>query len=153
VDQSETSCWSSAEHREEQPDSQFAKEQKRILQATSGYKERLLARHLLAFAATQRNRRAVDAADYIVWHNTLCQSGAGLAADGDGDDVVKDADCTVWRAHFGQTADSGTAMVASGGTIPEPATCKLLLVWGYDPRCPGTGSKETMNAPNYFQSL
>ena len=67
----------------------------------------------------------VDAADYIVWRNTLgmvvTPSGAG--ADGDSNNRVDAADYDVWRSLFGTVyPGSGTAAV-----VPEPATATLLL--------------------------
>ena len=64
---------------------------------------------------------SVDAADYVVWRNTPNDFG------GDPDGYI------TWRAHFGQTAGSGSgagALVA----VPEPATLGLLMFaaagWG-----------------------
>jgi hypothetical protein len=69
----------------------------------------------------------VDAADYVVWRNTMGQTGAGLAADGNRDSIVDGGDYEVWRAHFGETASS------TGGSayalVPEPATVWLLAYW------------------------
>src|SRR5262249_47595655 len=49
----------------------------------------------------------VDAADYVTWRN-------GLGA------AYTQADYDAWRAHFGQTAGSGTGAVAIEN-VPEPA--------------------------------
>jgi hypothetical protein len=67
---------------------------------------------------------AVDAADYVVWRNTLGQSVAhlGRGADGDGDGVVTPADYDVWRARFGQTAAA-----ASTTGVPEPGALALAV--------------------------
>ena len=46
----------------------------------------------------------VDAADYTVSRNSLGQSGAGLPADGDGDQQIDDEDFGVWKANFGESA-------------------------------------------------
>jgi sugar lactone lactonase YvrE len=56
----------------------------------------------------------VDAADYIVWRNSLGQVGTGLAADGDGDGRIDADDRNVWRAQFGNVIGSG----AGGGVAP-----------------------------------
>ena len=40
---------------------------------------------------------AVDAADYVVWRDTHGQSGVGLPADGDSNNIVDDGDYQVWR--------------------------------------------------------
>jgi hypothetical protein len=69
---------------------------------------------------------AVDAADYVVWRNTLGQMSPNLAADGNRDGLIDEADYGVWRAHFGQTAVGSTA--GSGSyAIPEPATLGFSL--------------------------
>ena len=52
----------------------------------------------------------VDAADYVVWCNTLGQSGSGLAADGNNNGSVDTGDFTVWRSHFGSTTGTGSGV-------------------------------------------
>jgi hypothetical protein len=69
----------------------------------------------------------VDAADYILWRNSLGQTGAALAADGNNDDIIDQADFDVWRAHFGQTASSGSGASANAA-VPEPATIVLPML-------------------------
>ena len=73
----------------------------------------------------------VDAADYVVWRNTLGQTvpnygqsnaALGTGADGDGDGVITDADYDVWRARFGETA-SGASLPAAG--VPEPGSLAM----------------------------
>ena len=68
----------------------------------------------------------VDAADYVVWRNTLGQTGTGLAADGNTNGQIDDGDYNVWRSHFGRTSGSGSA--TGSATIPEPATLVLLCL-------------------------
>jgi hypothetical protein len=70
----------------------------------------------------------VDAADYVVWRNTLGQSAspAGADADGDRSGTIDDGDLTYWRARFGNIPN-GTATSA---TVPEPAIGSLLFVIG-----------------------
>lgn len=65
----------------------------------------------------------VDAADYIVWRKTLGQTGAGLAADGDGNQKIDSGDYQVWRIHFGQTGGSG-----AGIAVPEASASILLFL-------------------------
>jgi hypothetical protein len=67
---------------------------------------------------------SVDAADYVVWRNTLGQTVAqlGRGADGDGDGVITAADYDVWRARFGETA-SGASLPATG--LPEPGSLAM----------------------------
>jgi hypothetical protein len=67
----------------------------------------------------------VDGADYVVWRNTLGQTGGGLAADGNGNNQVDSGDFNIWRAHFGQTAGSGSG--EAGLAVPEPAIATVVL--------------------------
>jgi hypothetical protein len=57
----------------------------------------------------------VDAADYIVWRETVGMTGR-FAADGNGDGVVNQLDYTYWRERFGNQASASGA----AATIPEP---------------------------------
>ena len=68
----------------------------------------------------------VDAADYVVYRDSLGQSGSNLAADGDGDLQVDADDYNVWRSHFGQTAGSGAIIGADPG-VPEPSSLGLVI--------------------------
>jgi hypothetical protein len=54
----------------------------------------------------------VDAADYVVWRN-----GLGTTHTPNG--------YNVWRAHFGQSAGSGSSFAA---TVPEPASVWILML-------------------------
>ena len=56
----------------------------------------------------------VDAADYVVWR----KNPGGIYTQND---------FNTWRAHFGQTASSGS-VAAANATIPEPATLVLLTL-------------------------
>jgi T5SS/PEP-CTERM-associated repeat protein len=70
----------------------------------------------------------VDAADYVVWRNSLGQSATDLAADGNGNGIIDAGDYDVWRAHFGSAAGSGSSANGRfGATVPEPASFLLLL--------------------------
>jgi hypothetical protein len=69
---------------------------------------------------------AVDAADYIVYRNSLGQSGSDLAADGDGDLQVDADDYSIWRSHFGQTAGGG-AIVGADLVVPEAGSLGLAI--------------------------
>jgi probable HAF family extracellular repeat protein len=76
----------------------------------------------------------VDAADYVVWRETLNQMGPNLAADGNGDNRVDAADYGIWRAGFGRTAGSGSgAMLAlsSPDAAPEPTSLWLMTIAGF----------------------
>ncbi|MFL6546578.1 MAG: hypothetical protein ACJ8LM_15560, partial [Candidatus Udaeobacter sp.] len=56
----------------------------------------------------------VDAADYVVW-----RQGLGT--------LYTQADYDVWRAHFGQTAGSGSGAIANAA-VPEPITSLRMLI-------------------------
>ena len=67
----------------------------------------------------------VDAGDYVVWRDTLGQTGIGLAADGNANGQIDTADYDVWCAHFSHTAASGTL---TGRAVSEPTTSFLLTL-------------------------
>jgi hypothetical protein len=51
----------------------------------------------------------VDAADYVVWRNTLNQNvPANTAGDGNGDGMVNSADYNLWRSSFGATGSASS---------------------------------------------
>jgi hypothetical protein len=65
----------------------------------------------------------VDAADYVVWRNTLTQTvAAGSGADGNANAMVDAADYDYWRARF------GNMLAASSGAthVPEPTAPSLM---------------------------
>jgi len=66
----------------------------------------------------------VDGADYVLWRNSLGQSGADLAADGDGNGFVNQLDYNLWQARFGKAIASGDELV---GGVPEPSTAAYLF--------------------------
>ncbi len=67
----------------------------------------------------------VDAADYVLWRNTVGSRGLTAPADGNADGVVDEADYLIWKSEFGMT--SGGALLASSHVVPEPATMVLAL--------------------------
>jgi endoglucanase len=69
----------------------------------------------------------IDAADYIVWRNTLGQSGSGLAADGNDDEQIDGDDYAIWRANFGQSNNGAHGAAQRHFVTPEPTTALLLL--------------------------
>jgi hypothetical protein len=68
----------------------------------------------------------VDAADYVVWRNTLGQTGINLAADGNGNNVIDANDYSIWRSNFGQTTGGGSS-ATEYTAVPEPVTPVLLI--------------------------
>ena len=74
----------------------------------------------------------VDAADYVVWRNTLGQTGSTLTADGYDDDIIDELDYLIWQENFGHTSGSGSSSGGSGAlaAVPEPVTFSLLALAG-----------------------
>jgi hypothetical protein len=70
----------------------------------------------------------VDAADYIVWRNSMGDTGSGLPADGNGDEMINQDDYLVWRSNLGRTSTSGSAMTPAPVGVPEPGTRLLALL-------------------------
>ena len=73
----------------------------------------------------------VDAADYVVWRDSLDETGRGLAADGTGSDglpdgVVNDADYQLWRANFGATVPPPEE--AAAANVPEPHAARIAAL-------------------------
>lgn len=68
----------------------------------------------------------VDAADYILWRETLGQAAslAGSGADGDGDGTIGPGDYSYWQARFGNTAGSGLGTAQ----VPEPTSIALVAL-------------------------
>ena len=69
--------------------------------------------------------RRVDAADYVVWRESLGQSGIGLPADGSGNGTVDQADYLMWSKNFGSGAGAGSS---SATTVPEPCCATLITI-------------------------
>jgi hypothetical protein len=69
------------------------------------------------------NNGVVDAADYVVWRNTL-GSTTELAADADGSLNITAADLMRWTANFGSTVPG----VGTSAGVPEPATALLVML-------------------------
>jgi hypothetical protein len=67
----------------------------------------------------------VNAADYVVWRNSLGQTGASLAADGSGDQIVNLADYGIWKTNFGRSSSTGSALFVA---VPEPHVHTLLTI-------------------------
>ncbi len=71
----------------------------------------------------------VDAGDYVLWRNTMGQTGVNLAADGNGNNQIDSGDYTFWKSRFGATfgSASGQASIATD-SVPEPNTLALMLL-------------------------
>jgi hypothetical protein len=67
----------------------------------------------------------VDSSDYIIWRNSVGQTGFGLAADGNLDNKIDSSDYNLWRGHFGGM--SAGAGATDAPSIPEPPMAALLL--------------------------
>jgi hypothetical protein len=70
----------------------------------------------------------VDAADYVVWRNSLNQSGPALAADGNRDGHITPLDFNVWKMHLGESTPGGAAGGQVAANAPEPGTLLLATV-------------------------
>jgi hypothetical protein len=70
----------------------------------------------------------VGAADYVIWRQSVGETGLGLAADANRDQVVDDLDYRVWQANFGTISASTTAVFAS--SVPEPKSMSLAMLAG-----------------------
>jgi hypothetical protein len=80
----------------------------------------------------------VDAADYVLWRDTLSQavSSPGSGADGDKSGTVDAPDYDFWRARFGNIVAGGTS-ASVFAAVPEPAAMALgigsfilpVLIW------------------------
>ena len=64
----------------------------------------------------------VDAADYVIWRDTL-GSTVDLRADGDGNGRISRADYVVWKDRFGDSTAAGAST-----PIPESASWVLVFV-------------------------
>ncbi len=69
----------------------------------------------------------VDAADYVVWRETLSQtvSPSSSGADGNANGTIDSGDYDFWHARYGNTMGAGTA--TAGYAVPEPE-CLAVLV-------------------------
>lgn len=71
----------------------------------------------------------VDAADYVVWRDTLTEAAnpAGSGADGDGDGTIGQGDYDYWLARFGITVPAAGAD-SHVTSVPEPSAV-VLMSW------------------------
>jgi hypothetical protein len=71
----------------------------------------------------------VDAADYVLWRETLNAMGMNLAADGNNNNQIDAGDYDVWRINFGKTTTPGAAAnFARFTAVPEPASILLCML-------------------------
>lgn len=77
--------------------------------------------------ADYNGNNVVDAADYVVWRNSLGQGATppGSGADGSGNGIVDFDDYNFWKARFGNTVPGAGAGVSLA--IPEPSSMSLLI--------------------------
>jgi hypothetical protein len=70
----------------------------------------------------------VDAADYVLWRK---YNNTATTLPNDSTPGTNQSDYDVWRAHFGQTAGSGSNSdgTSSPAAVPEPSTV-LIFAWG-----------------------
>ena len=74
----------------------------------------------------------VDAADYVIWRDTLGQTGPALAADGNRNDAVDAGDYDQWRANFGipnAGGGSGATAAVEHGFAPVPEPSSVCTLW------------------------
>jgi hypothetical protein len=71
----------------------------------------------------------VDAADYLVWRNTM-GSNMNLAADGNHNGVIDQDDYQVWRSNFGSSSQAAAQATANASAlgVPEPGAVALLFL-------------------------
>jgi hypothetical protein len=72
----------------------------------------------------------VNNADYVMWRNSIGQTGSTLVADGDGNWKIDNDDFNTWRAHYGQSVAASAAAMDAAAGVPEPASLVLLLTSG-----------------------
>jgi serralysin len=78
------------------------------------------------FVGDYNRNGVVDAADYVLWRNTLGSVVPPTSgADGNGDGVVSSADYNVWRANFGRTFGTGSAVDAVIESFTQTASASL----------------------------
>jgi hypothetical protein len=64
----------------------------------------------------------VDAADFVLWRQTLGQNGVGpfTGADGNGDSVIDQDDYEVWQANFGKSLQQPAIAIAASAMVDDP---------------------------------
>jgi hypothetical protein len=79
----------------------------------------------------------VDAADYVVWRETLNQTVAmsGDGADGNRSGTVDPGDYDFWRMNFGSVVPPLATGSGQSGAVPEPASAFVLLIGLIGSKC------------------
>ena len=68
----------------------------------------------------------VDAADYVLWRNTLGASvPKSTGADGSGNGIIDAADYGIWVSHFGDLTSAAAGAASFALAVPEPSACAL----------------------------
>ena len=85
--------------------------------------------HLMAASLVLGHNGVVDAADYIVWRDTLTQTAApaGSGGDDNANGTIDAGDYDYWRARFGNIIAASGSGAGKLTTVPEPAAAALLL--------------------------
>lgn len=75
------------------------------------------------------NNAIVDAADYVLWRNTMGNTAnPGVAADGDLSGIIDAGDYSTWRTGFGNAVPNVPPGAGAGfASVPEPASLFLLI--------------------------
>lgn len=80
----------------------------------------------VAMPGDYNSDNSVDAADYVIWRDTLGQNVAvGSGADGNRDGIIGNEDYDVWYASYGNTSAARSSGVRA---IPEPSASSLAFV-------------------------
>ena len=62
---------------------------------------------------------------YVVWRDTLGQTGTNLAADDNGNSRIDEGDYDVWKSQFNSSVPMSGSI---GQVVPEPAAWLMSLV-------------------------
>jgi hypothetical protein len=85
--------------------------------------EEWTSKRMETYDMTSQTPGTYTASNYIVWRNSY-GSTTSLAADGDNNHAIDQADYDIWKMNFGKTSGSGAALAS----VPEPASARLLVV-------------------------